>query len=85
MTIIEAMARGMPIIASEASEGVFSNSGLIVERSPSAFAEAMSEMIDGDQWTEMAASGPKEAEKYRLENITQQWMALYNRVMELSE
>ena len=85
MTIIEAMARGMPIIASEASEGVFSNSGRIVERSPSAFAEAMVEMMDGDQWTEMAESGPKEAEIYRLENVTQQWMALYNQVMELSE
>jgi glycosyltransferase involved in cell wall biosynthesis len=81
MTVIEAMARGMPVIASPASEGVFSESGRIVERTPEAFADAMRDMLEGDTWGTMVAAGPTEAEPYRLENVIPMWGALYDEVV----
>lgn len=81
MTVIEAMARGMPILASSASTGVFINSGKIIERTPEAFANAMKHIMTSDDWLEMSKKGPVEAEKYSLSNITKEWMSLYNQVM----
>ncbi|MEE3083757.1 MAG: glycosyltransferase family 4 protein [Candidatus Thermoplasmatota archaeon] len=81
MVVIEAMARGMPVLASNASEGVFTNSGKIVERSPEAFASSMLQMLDGDEWTEMAKMGPIEAERYDLSTIVRQWKTLYEKVV----
>ena len=80
MSVIEAMARGMPVLASKASEGVFSKSGQIVEIDTLAFSEAMEGMLDGDLWGQMAASGPSEAGKYRLENVMPMWGKLYDEV-----
>lgn len=81
MTVIEAMARGMPVLASAASEGVFEAAGLVVERTPSAFADAMKAMLSGGAWGEMAAAGPLEAESYRLSTVVPQWGALYDEVV----
>ena len=79
MVVIEAMARGMPVIASNASEGVFTKSGKIVERNPEAFANSMLQMVDGDEWTEMAKMGPIEAEPYHLSRNATQWKTLYEK------
>ena len=80
MSVIESMARGMPVLASNASEGVFEKSGMIVELSASAFAEAMQQMIEGEQWEKMAAAGPKEAKKYGLKKVVPLWGELYDEV-----
>lgn len=81
MIVIEAMARGMPVLATKASEGVFTNSGRIVERTPEAFANAMQDMLEGDDWNNMAKLGPIEAEEYALSNILNQWKILYEKVV----
>ena len=80
MSVIEAMARGMPVLASKASEGVFEKSGMVVELTASAFADAMEQMIEGNQWEKMAVSGPKEAKKYSLKKVVPLWGKLYDEV-----
>lgn len=84
MTVIEAMARGMPVLATKASEGVFTKSGKIVQRTPEAFANAMQDMLEGDDWNNMAKLGPIEAEEYALSNIVNQWKILYEKVVNKS-
>ncbi len=81
MSVIEAMARGMPVLASKASEGVFEKSGKIVERDVEAFSEAMLEMVEGKSWEKMASMGPKEAEQYSLQNVVPLWGKLYDEVV----
>ncbi len=81
MSGIESMARGMPVLASNASEGVFENSGKIVELNAVSFSEAMEEMIHGKVWEKMAACGPVEAEKYALDTIVPMWGKLYEEVV----
>ena len=82
MSVIESMARGMPVLASRASEGVFAKSGRIVENDAQAFSEAMEGMLEGSEWKKMAASGPAESEKYRLTNVMPMWGKLYDEVAE---
>ncbi len=81
MSVIEAMARGMPILASKASDGVFEKSGKIIESSAISYADAMEEMMDGKAWKDMAKAGPKEAEKYKLEHVVSMWGQLYDEVL----
>ena len=80
MTIIEAMARGMPVLASPASEGVFDKAGRIVQRDAQSFATAMKAMLSGDEWHHMSAAGPDESGKFLLDNIVPLWGALYDEV-----
>lgn len=80
MTIIEAMARGMPVLASPTSEGVFDKAGRIVQRDAQSFATAMKAMLSGDEWHDMSAAGPDESEKFLLDNIVPLWGALYDEV-----
>ncbi len=80
MSIIEAMARGMPVLASPASEGVFDEAGRIVQLDATAFSKAMQEMIEGNSWHQMAVAGPIEAERYSLANVIPLWGQLYNEV-----
>ena len=80
MSVIEAMARGMPVLASQASQGVFEKSGMIVELTAAAFSEAMQQLMDGAQWEKMAAAGPKEAKKYSLKQVVPLWGNLYDEV-----
>jgi len=80
MSVIESMARGMPVLASKASEGVFAKSGRIIEIDAHAFSEAMEGMLEGNEWEKMSASGPTESEKYRLENVMPMWGKLYDEV-----
>ena len=80
MSVIESMARGMPVLASKASEGVFAKSGRIIEIDAHAYSEAMEGMLEGNEWEKMAASGPTESEKYRLENVMPMWGKLYDEV-----
>ena len=81
MTVIEAMARGMPVLASSASEGVFTNSGRIVKRTPQDFANSMLDMLEGDEWGQMAKMGPIEAKEYELSRIVEKWKVLYEKVV----
>jgi glycosyltransferase involved in cell wall biosynthesis len=80
MAVIEAMARGMPVLASNASVGVFEKSGDIVETTAIAYSEAMKKMLEGDTWGKMAASGPDEAKKYNLNQVIPMWGKLYDEV-----
>ena len=80
MSVIEAMARGMPVLASEASLGVFEKSGMIVELTASAFSDAMQQMMEGTLWEKMATAGPKEAKKYSLKQVIPLWGKLYDEV-----
>ncbi len=80
MSVIEAMARGMPVLASQASQGVFEKSGMIVELTASAFSEAMQQLMEGKQWEKMAAAGPNEAKKYSLKQVVPLWGNLYDEV-----
>ena len=82
MSVIEAMARGMPVLASEASLGVFEKSGMIVESTTSAFSDAMQQMMEGTQWEKMATAGPKEAKKYNLKQVIPLWGKLYDEVVQ---
>ena len=81
MAVIESMARGMPVLASETSKDVFEKSGQIIELDAVAFADAMEKMIDGIEWDKMATSGPIEAEKYALDNVVPMWGKLYDGVV----
>ena len=82
MSVIEAMARGMPVLASEASLGVFEKSGMIVELTASAFSDAMQQMMEGTLWEKMATAGPKEAKKYSLKQVIPLWGKLYDEVVQ---
>ncbi|MEC9090772.1 MAG: glycosyltransferase family 4 protein [Candidatus Thermoplasmatota archaeon] len=80
MSVIEAMARGMPVIASHASAGVFDKSGMIVDRDSESLQSAMKQMVEGDLWDKMANFGPVEAERYSLEKVIPLWKKLYDEV-----
>ena len=80
MAVIESMARGMPVLASKASDGVFEKSGLIVELEANAFADAMEQMLEGKVWEKMSASGPNEARFYNLSKVIPMWKKLYDEV-----
>ena len=80
MSVIEAMARGMPVLASKASEGVFEKAGRIVESTAVSYSDAMRQMTDTTEWKKMAKAGPIEAEKYKLERVVSMWGDLYNEV-----
>ena len=80
MSVIEAMARGMPVLASKASEGVFEKSGEIIDSTASAYADAMRQIVEGRNWENMAEAGPKEAEKYALKHVASMWKKLYDEV-----
>ncbi len=81
MSVIESMARGMPVLASSASEGVFEQGGRIVELNAAAFSQAMLEMMSGGAWQKMAGAGPREAERYHLTNVIPKWGQLYDEVV----
>lgn len=80
MAVIESMARGMPVLASKASDGVFEKSGQIVELDANAFADAMEQMLEGKIWEKMAAAGPIEAGFYNLDKVIPIWRKLYDEV-----
>jgi len=80
MAVIESMARGMPVLASKASDGVFEKSGQIVELEAHAFADAMEQMLEGKTWEKMSASGPNEARFYNLSKVIPLWRKLYDEV-----
>jgi glycosyltransferase involved in cell wall biosynthesis len=80
MSVIEAMARGMPVLASEASQGVFEKSGMVVKLTAAAFSDAMQKTMEGPQWGKMSTAGPKEAKKYSLKQVVPLWGKLYDEV-----
>ena len=84
MVVLEAMAHGLPVLASQASSGVFNGAGNIIHSSdPNAWADAMQGLIDNDEnWLSMAASGPIEVEPYNIETIQQQWGCIYSEAIE---
>ena len=81
MSVIEAMARGMPVLASSASDGAFNKSGRVVELNATAFSQAMLEIMSGKAWQKMADAGPREAEPYQLTNVIPKWGRLYDEVI----
>ena len=82
MSVIESMARGMPVLTSPASEGVFEKSGMIVELDALAFSEAMLTVMEEKAWQRMADAGPIEAEPYHLANVIPRWGEVYEEVIQ---
>ena len=82
MSVIESMVRGMPVLTSPASEGVFEQSGMIVELDALAFSEAMLTVMEEKTWQRMADAGPIEAEPYRLANVIPRWGEVYEEVIQ---
>ena len=82
MSVIESMARGMPVLTSPASEGVFEQSGMIVELDALAFSEAMLTVMEEKTWQRLADAGPIEAEQYHLANVIPRWGEVYEEVIQ---
>jgi len=80
VVVLEAMAYGLPVLASQASSGVFTDAGRIIDSlSPEDWADAMQETIaNQDAWSAMAAIGPAEVKPYNIETIQQQWGRIYS-------
>ena len=83
MCVIEAMSSGLPIIGSEAIEGLFSNSGIIVNSNdPEIWALRISELLeDHDKWQSLSKSGPRESTIFDADRVRESWLILYNSII----
>lgn len=88
LVLVEAMAVGLPCVAFSCSPGPRSivsdhQDGILVEKSNVLkLAEAICNLIEHDkERQEYAAQAKINAERYRVENIMQKWIALFKAVM----
>jgi D-inositol-3-phosphate glycosyltransferase len=83
MCVIEAMSSGLPVIGSEAIEGLFSNSGIIVNSNdPEIWALRISELLeDHDKWQSLSKSGPRESTIFDADRVRESWLRLYNSII----
>jgi glycosyltransferase involved in cell wall biosynthesis len=86
MVILEAMARGLPILGSPACAEHIGGAGRIVaEMNPEAWAQAIGELLDDvEARRQMAVVGVEMSKLHRIEVVAEQWKALYDCLIESS-
>ena len=84
MVILEAMARGLPILGSPACAEHIGGAGRIVaEMNPEAWAQAIGELLDDvEARRQMAEVGRKNSKLHRIEVVAEQWKTLYDGLIE---
>ena len=80
MAVIEAMSSGLPVFGSGCIEGIFEDSGFIIESSdPDVWASKIIETLENPaSWKKMSDSGPSESTKFESQKVREQWAELYN-------
>jgi glycosyltransferase involved in cell wall biosynthesis len=80
MVILEAMARGLPILGSPACAEHIGGAGRIVsEMNPEAWAQAIGELLDDvEARRQMAEVGRENSKMHAIDVVAGQWKALYN-------
>ena len=83
MAVLEAMHHGLPIIGSEAVDGIYKNSGLIIrDDDPEIWASKIGDLLDNpERWTKMSTSGPLESTIFDSMKVRNQWLELYNSIV----
>lgn len=83
MVVIEAMARGIPILASPACAEHLGRAGRVVEdMTAQGWAKAISELLsDKPARMKMSGAGRLKAEDHAIEVVAPQWKALYSEVL----
>jgi glycosyltransferase involved in cell wall biosynthesis len=83
MVILEAMARGLPILGSPACAEHIGGAGRIVaEMNPETWAQAIGELLDDvEARRQMAEVGRENSKLHAIDVVAGQWKALYNELV----
>ena len=83
LVTILSMNHGLPIIGSEAVDGIYRNSGLVIrDDDPEVWASKIGDLLeDPERWTKMSNSGPLESTIFDSMKVRNQWLELYNSIV----
>lgn len=84
MAVLEAMAKGMPVLASEASADLFVEAGHVLpDLRPKVWIRYIHSLLSNPEvWGKMADAGPVEVEKFTLARARVRWGELYARAIQ---